>query len=61
MSWSVWDVVLFCLFAGVATASLVRLMQRRRDQLVGEVEAQLAEVRRQKEKAAKQKKKQRAA
>jgi hypothetical protein len=36
-------------------------MQRRRDQLVGEVEAQLAEVRRQKEKAAKQKKKQRAA
>lgn len=42
MQWlSRWDVILLLIAAYVAVMSLVRLMRRRRDQVVAEVERQL--------------------
>ena len=48
-----WDIVIFVVAAYVAVTTLVRLMTRRRDELVGQVRQQVAELQKQKKKAAK--------
>ncbi len=48
MNMTTWDWLLYGVVAFVAIASLVGHMRRRRDQLVSEVEQQLAQARSQK-------------
>jgi hypothetical protein len=52
-----WDVLIVAVAAYVAVMTLVRLMARRRNELVGQVRQQLADLQKQKKKAAKQAKK----
>jgi hypothetical protein len=52
-----WDVLILAVAAYVAIMTLTRLMARRRNELVGQVRQQIADMQQQKKKAAKQVKK----
>jgi hypothetical protein len=52
-----WDVLIVAVAAYVAVMTLVRLMARRRNELVGQVRQQVADLQKQKKKAAQQAKK----
>lgn len=49
-----WDVLIIAVAAYVAVTTLVRLMVRRRDELIAQVRQQITELQKQKKKAAKQ-------
>jgi hypothetical protein len=50
-----WDVLILAVAAYVAVMTLVRLMAHRRNELVGQVRQQIADLQKQKKKAAKKK------
>lgn len=52
-----WDVLIVAVAGYVAVMTLVRLMARRRNELVGQVRQQITELQKQKKKSAKQTKK----
>jgi hypothetical protein len=52
-----WDVLIVAVAAYVAVMTLVRLMASRRNELVGQVRQQVADLQKQKKKTAKQAKK----